>query len=173
MYKVLLTVILLCVCTSVNSEYQTVPKIPVILKEKVGVKPYSKVVDPIQLKCLTDNIYFEARNERDIGKKAVALVTLNRIKKSEYPDTICGVVYHRLIKYHCQFSWTCIKNPRIRYPWLYKQCKKIAESTLINYGYEHDFTHGATHFRRYGAKQPWEKRIKVTFSTRAHIFYKL
>lgn len=172
MFKIILAILLIGVSLPVNSKYQSTP-VPPQYEEKVGVKPYDRVVDPVQLKCLTDNIYFEARNERDIGKKAVAFVTLNRRKSPGYPNTICGVVYHKMVKRKCQFSWTCIKNPRIKYPWLYKQCKKIAEAMMINYEYEHDFTHGATHFRKYGAKQPWEKKIRITFSTRSHIFYKI
>ena len=82
--------------------------------ERVGIKPFSQVLDEKQIKCLTDNIYFEARGEKDIGKKAVALVTLNRLKEPEYPDTICGTVYHRTSKYHCQFSWTCMKDHKVK-----------------------------------------------------------
>lgn len=146
---------------------------PVVIKERVGVKPYARVFDEKQLKCLTDNIYFEARNEKDVGKKAVAFVTLNRIKHSKYPDTICEVVYHRTNKYNCQFSWTCTKSHKIKYPELYKRCKKIAMYVLMNHEYMSDVTNGAIYFRRHNAKQHWEKNIKVTFSTRNHVFYKI
>ena len=33
-----------------------------------------------EIKCLAENIYFEARGESTAGKMAVALVTLNRVK---------------------------------------------------------------------------------------------
>jgi len=51
--------------------------------------------------CLQQNIYFEARNQSELGKSAVAWVTLNRVGDSKYPDTICGVVWQSK-----QFSWT-------------------------------------------------------------------
>lgn len=146
---------------------------PVILEERVGIKPYTDVFDDKQLKCLTDNIYFEARNEKDVGKKAVAFVTLNRTKDNDYPNTICGVVYHKTNKYNCQFSWTCTKSRAIKYPDLYKKCKQIAVNVLMNYGHVPDVTKGATYFRRHNVRQHWERNIKVTFTTRNHVFYRI
>lgn len=51
--------------------------------------------------CLQQNIYFEARNQSELGQRAVAWVTLNRVDDSRYPDTICDVVWQK-----SQFSWT-------------------------------------------------------------------
>lgn len=58
-----------------------------------------------ELQCLADNVYFEARGESFRGKLAVAMVTLNRTRLPDYPDTICGVVYQK-----DQFSWTRKKH---------------------------------------------------------------
>ena len=58
-----------------------------------------------ELQCLADNIYYEARSETFKGKLAVAVVTLNRLKSPDYPNTICGVVYQKN-----QFSWTRTKH---------------------------------------------------------------
>jgi spore germination cell wall hydrolase CwlJ-like protein len=55
--------------------------------------------------CLANNIYHEARGESFTGKLAVALVTINRTKAVEFPDTICKVVYQE-----GQFSWTRTKQ---------------------------------------------------------------
>ena len=55
--------------------------------------------------CLASNVYFEARGESFRGKLAVAMVTLNRTRLPDYPDTICGVVYQK-----DQFSWTRKKH---------------------------------------------------------------
>ena len=46
-----------------------------------------------QLECLAKNIYFEARNEPFVGQFAVALVTLNRVNDTDFPNTVCEVVY--------------------------------------------------------------------------------
>jgi spore germination cell wall hydrolase CwlJ-like protein len=57
-----------------------------------------------ELKCLAKNIYHESRGEGLKGQVAVALVTLNRTKHDDFPDTVCGVVYEK-----GQFSWTSEK----------------------------------------------------------------
>ncbi len=85
--------------------------------------------DKEELKCMAENIYFEARHEPMAGKVAVGQVVLNRIKDERFPATICEVVKqgpHRESwktkkntdlkpeerKYYprknrCQFSWYC------------------------------------------------------------------
>jgi len=64
-----------------------------------------------QLTCLATNIYFEARNEPFAGQFAVALVTLNRVNDTAFPNTICDVVYQGIHtsdgfpkRDRCQFS---------------------------------------------------------------------
>lgn len=56
--------------------------------------------------CLALNIFYEARGEPNIGKYAVAEITMNRVMSKKYPDTMCGVVYQ-----HKQFSW--VDNKRV------------------------------------------------------------
>lgn len=70
---------------------------------------YNNQVDLKQeIKCLAQNIYYEARGETVTGQLAVALVTINRLKLEEYPPTICKIVYQSK-----QFSWT--RKHRKRY----------------------------------------------------------
>lgn len=57
------------------------------------------------IRCLTENVYHEARGEIDEGKLAVALVTLGRTLFKGYPSDVCGVVYQSK-----QFSWTFDKK---------------------------------------------------------------
>lgn len=54
-----------------------------------------------ELKCLTANLFFEARGEGALGLKAVAEVTINRSNSPKYPSDICKVVFQT-----SQFSWT-------------------------------------------------------------------
>jgi len=54
-----------------------------------------------EIKCLADNIYFEALTESDAGKIAVANVTMNRVKHPAFPNSVCDVVWEPK-----QFSWT-------------------------------------------------------------------
>lgn len=51
--------------------------------------------------CMVANLYFEARGEGYEGMKAVAAVTMNRVKSKRYPPNVCAVVFQRK-----QFSWT-------------------------------------------------------------------
>ncbi|MCJ8322923.1 MAG: cell wall hydrolase [Rhizobiales bacterium] len=54
-----------------------------------------------EFKCFVDNVYFEARNQTETGKFAVAFVTLNRVNSEDFPNSICEVVWQP-----GQFSWT-------------------------------------------------------------------
>ncbi len=51
--------------------------------------------------CLTANIYFEARGEGIDGMKAIAALTMNRVKHKAFPNDVCSVVFQPK-----QFSWT-------------------------------------------------------------------
>jgi spore germination cell wall hydrolase CwlJ-like protein len=70
-----------------------------------------------QLKCLAQNIYYEAGWEPFEGKVAVAQVTLNRARSGQFPEDICQVVFqktHFEAKIVCQFSWYCDQPTRAR-----------------------------------------------------------
>ena len=79
--------------------------IPLDENEILDAKEFLVQVDQRNLTACKKNIYFEAGNQSLSGKEAVALVTLNRMRASNYPDTVCGVVYQRK-----QFSWTFLKK---------------------------------------------------------------
>ena len=58
------------------------------------------------LECLTQAIYYEARNESEAGQAAVAEVVLNQSRHRAYPKRVCDVVYQRNSR-TCQFTFTC------------------------------------------------------------------
>lgn len=60
--------------------------------------------DPVE--CLTQAIYYEARNESEEGQAAVAEVVMNRTRSGVYPQSACAVVYQRNSR-TCQFTFTC------------------------------------------------------------------
>src|ERR671914_1597842 len=73
-----------------------------------GAAPLAASRDPGALECLTQAIYYEARNQSDDGQRAVAQVVLNRVRHPAYPDTVCGVVFQGSERRTgCQFSFTC------------------------------------------------------------------
>lgn len=170
MLKIIFILISMLVSTEINANSYSAY---VVKKEMIGYKPYAEVLNQTQLKCLTDNIYFEAGNEKDSGKTAVALVTLNRLNHGRFPNTICGVVYQRT-KWKCQFSWVCSKNRRVKYWSAYVQSQKIAKFVMLNYSNMHDSTKGATFFHRDDIKKPWfNTKIRPTVTIGRHHFYKL
>jgi N-acetylmuramoyl-L-alanine amidase len=65
----------------------------------------------LDLQCLAENIYFEARGESLDGQRAVAEVTLNRTRSPYFPHTICAVVHETQWdplrrRFVAHFSWT-------------------------------------------------------------------
>lgn len=89
-----------------------------------------------QLRCLTQNIYWEAASEPFEGKVAVAQVTLNRAASSQFPNDICAVVYQKNVVYQkvvCQFSWYCDGTHRVKpvYQPLYRESEEVAKKVLL------------------------------------------
>lgn len=119
-----------------------------------------------QLDCLAKNVYYEAGNQRRIGKEAVAIVTMNRVDSGLYPNNVCSVVYQRY-----QFSWTTKKHlakiPLEAYNDAYDvavdvMTKKVANPKLKGCLYYHSVT----------VRPSWIKRMKVALIIGPHIFYK-
>jgi spore germination cell wall hydrolase CwlJ-like protein len=67
------------------------------LKMDTPVKEFSAR----EIECLAKNIFFEAGVESDLGKYAVAQVTINRLRTGHWGNDLCKVIYAS----H-QFSWT-------------------------------------------------------------------
>lgn len=139
------------------------------------------IIDP-QVACLAQNIYHEARNESTAGWIAVADVTMNRVKSSAFPNTICEVVYEsphykssvsgKLYPYknRCQFSWYCDgKSDEVKNMRKYKQIYAVAKLTLKT---ELDITDGALFYHADYVKPHWADKMDVTARIDAHIFYK-
>lgn len=176
MFKKIIVGMLFCLPSLAQNE-MLVNSEPLFLLSKqvemVGYQPYNKLLDKKQLKCLTDNVYFEAGNEIEEAKVAVALVTLNRLKHEHFPDTICDVVYQRT-KWKCQFTWVCTKSRKINYWSTYNESKKIAEYVITNYEVIDDNTKGATFFHHKRLHNPFSRiRVEKTAAIGKHIFYKL
>ena len=56
--------------------------------------PTSVVIDQ-ELNCMAMNIYREAAGEPFEGKVAVAQVTMNRVNHTDFPKSVCAVVYEK------------------------------------------------------------------------------
>jgi spore germination cell wall hydrolase CwlJ-like protein len=98
-------------------------KIDEVIQTKEHVK-YTKN----DLDCLTRNIYYEAGVESQVGKFAVAHVTINRLKTGHWGDSICKVVYAKK-----QFSWTLAKKLPRPDSKLWAESESVARKVLAGH----------------------------------------
>lgn len=110
-----------------------------------------------QILCVAKNIYYESRGENQLGRAAVAMVTMNRSKRANIPP--CDVVYQKNDR-GCQFSWVCqlktSKDLQIHDANAWKESMVIAYLSVKEA--LDDFSNGATHYFNPSVVRPkWEK----------------
>jgi len=156
---------------SIKSSYQNISINSVFKNLNFGTK-----VDQAELKCLTENIYYEAGSESYAGKIAVANVTMNRLNSGRYPKTICGVVYegsNNPRNIACQFSWTCDGSAsRPKNPVTWSQSQSIAKMILSNDKKVADITDGAEFFHAHYVKPDWSRIYTRVATIDNHLFYR-
>lgn len=126
------------------------------------------------LKCLSDNVYYEARNQPYVGKVAVAFVTLNRVYHEAFDDNICEVVKSRT-KRTCQFSWVCerVKPARTDFEKrAYKESQEVAYRVINNYNNMVDPTSGSIYFHATYVSPRWKNQKQRIVRIDDHIFYR-
>jgi hypothetical protein len=134
-----------------------------------------------QRHCLAQAVYHESRGEPEIGQWAVAAVVLNRVTSSQYPDSVCGVVFQNAQNLHrCQFSFACdgrnddggVGNRLVREAWV--------KSNLIAYAAYQQFLGGETFevlpptalFYHASRVQPqWATAYRAVAEIGDHVFY--
>lgn len=126
-----------------------------------------------QLRCLTQNIYWEAASEPFEGKVAVAQVTLNRAASGNFPGDVCAVVYQKNIIYSkvvCQFSWYCDGTHRVKpvYQPLYRESAEVAKKVLLE-GFRLPSLKNAMYYHADYVKPGWGKTPIAKIGR--HIFY--
>lgn len=135
-----------------------------------------------QMLCLQQNIFFEARGESELGQRAVAWVTLNRVADSRWSETICAVVYENRSKEKgkCQFSWACDgkadlpnRDDEVEMA-AWDRAGELAELVTWRWamGYA-DPTDGADHFHADNVKPVWRHAGERTAQIDGHIFYRV
>ena len=137
------------------------------------------LTDPQELECMSMNIYFEAAMESTAGKLAVAQVTMNRVRSSWYPNTVCSVVKQGRhyesgfpVRDRCQFSWYCDgKHDTPSMGKMWGESQKVAIYVLENAKLL-DITDGATHYHADYIENPrWAIARHKTLQIDTHIFY--
>ncbi|SUZ88752.1 uncharacterized protein METZ01_LOCUS41606 [marine metagenome] len=136
-------------------------------------------VDPMELECLSKNIYFEASTESTAGKIAVGQVVLNRKDSISFPNTVCDVVYEGKhyksgfpVRDRCQFSWYCDgKHDRPFRGKLWENSVELAKFLLESNDLV-DITDGATFYHAdYISAPRWASAKIKTVTIDRHIFY--
>ena len=124
-------------------------------------------------KCLSQAIYFEARNEPVRGQVAVAQVVLNRVFSPYYPKDVCSVVYqnaHRLLS--CQFTFACDGHPEtIRERGAWSRAQRIAKQALDHKVWLPEVAK-ATHYHAVYVHPYWVREMKKMVRHGRHIFYR-
>jgi hypothetical protein len=123
------------------------------------------------LQCLTEAIYYEARNQSDDGQRAVAQVVLNRVRHPAYPNTVCGVVYQGSERTTgCQFSFTCtgVMGP-IGDAAAWARAQRIANAALRGSVYRPVGL--AVNYHTTAIHPYWAPSLVVQTTIGAHIFY--
>ena len=150
-------------------EERSLGTMPADYRRGLEVVKTREVVDykKLDVFCLAKNIYHEAGIEDELGKYAVAQVTLNRMKNPKYPTTVCDVVYD-----YAQFSWTLKKSIRWTRPKgpLWAQSVKVAEQVLIH-GHRVQGLEKANYYHADYVNPRWKKPSAKIAQIGTHIFY--
>lgn len=129
-------------------------------------------IDRNDRKCLTQAIYYEARNQDVSGQMAVADVVLNRVASRHYPNSICGVVYQGSErKTGCQFTFACdgsLDRPIERKAMVRSQIL----ATAILGGFRLPLTDDALNYHAGYVSPYWAPTLSETAKIGDHIFYK-
>ena len=119
----------------------------------------------LALMCLSMNVYWEARDQSLAGQVAVAQVTMERVKSTNYPNDVCSVVHQQ-----DQFSWYWDGNsdvPKEEESW--KRAQMVAKGVLAGSG--HSDLDGVLHYHALYVKPYWAKYMTVVATIDDHIFY--
>jgi spore germination cell wall hydrolase CwlJ-like protein len=125
--------------------------------------------------CLTEAIYYEAGNQSEVGKEAVALVVMNRVAEKHRPNTVCGVVAQAHVvqdRKVCQFSFWCeAKYKPNKVAW--EESQKIARRVLRGYvRKELSDMNGVLFYHAAYVRPGWAKHKERVVRIGDHIFYR-
>lgn len=158
---------------SFSSESNSSDLISLESKSTTAVAEYSES-DRKQIRCMAENLYFEARGEPLLGKIAVNNVVMNRVNdpQGRFGKTPCDVInqitYNKKKQKVCQFSWKCERNKVIT-----NQQKFIDLMTLSHYTYHgafEDVTEGSKFYHATYVNPRWN--LKKVTKIGQHIFYR-
>lgn len=117
--------------------------------------------------CLAKNIYYESRGEPQAGQVLVGQVTMNRVVDSNFPATICEVVYQPY-----QFSWTLDSNRQVTDGAAWIRSYAIAQRIILGNVKINQALSKANHFHTVEIDEPdWVKELTYLGTVGRHKFY--
>ncbi len=125
-----------------------------------------------ELRCLAQNIYFEARLEPEEGRRAVAHVVMNRVADRRWPESACAVIRQGWPEDGplCQFSWHCDERadePRPDAYW--DEARRLARR--VYFGWSGDPSGGALWYHADYVEPWWGAKLRRGRKIGRHIFY--
>lgn len=104
-------------------------------------------------------VYGEARGEPYVGQVAVAAVVLNRVKSSQFPSTLSGVIYQ-------PWAFTCVNDGQINLT-PNETAKKAARDAINGW----DPTYGCLfYYNPKTATSDWIRQKEIHLSIGSHVF---
>ena len=139
----------------------------------------ASMINTTQESCLAEAIYFEARGEPLLGRIAVGVVILNRVKEKQFPNTICGVVHaghyndkNVPLRNRCAFSYWCDGKPEIVSD-LTAWTDAVVLTRLILHGITVRSILSANHYHSIFVNPKWSQNVKELMIIGNHKFFKL
>ena len=123
--------------------------------------------------CLSNAIYFEARDQPYIGQVAVAQVVINRVFSGVYPHDVCGVIYQNANRHlACQFTFACDgKRKTINEFGSWARARRIARETLDGQLYV-QAVGTSTHYHATYVHPNWVHEMHRFAREGIHLFYR-
>ena len=126
-----------------------------------------------EYRCLLRNVWWESASEPFVGKLWVAKTTLNRVRSSKFPNSICKTVYQRK-----QFSWVNDIKSHVVVPKTELEKKVFTEVELALFisiwadRLNVDFSQGSKYYHTPNVSPVWRHKLKEVGVVGNHIFYK-
>jgi len=135
----------------------------VLLFISFNINAMNKELSSKELNCLTQNAFFEANGEGDIGMLLVTNVVFNRSLGGD----VCKTIHEPY-----QFSWTLgVKNKKIPIN-IYNQIQsRLNEFSKNRYMIPRRFIN-ATFYHARGEHPKWVSKMKFLGAYKNHLFYR-
>jgi spore germination cell wall hydrolase CwlJ-like protein len=118
----------------------------------------------VDLACLAENVYYEARGEPLVGQYAIAEVTMNRVASREFPNSVCEVVHSR-----GAFSWTLETGRAAPHGYEWRRAQAVASSVYDNT--EAPLVGGALYYHATYVSPAWAATRSQVALIGRHLFY--